>query len=369
MKYPDLQVLYGANAYSELVSRLFNAFDESVKKGKLKFTPGMEGHRLTYSDDVMEESGRITCLEHIILGSRICLQMFIERIANDIVSQSFTCDKSTAIDLDEIVSGNLNWTANGFIPRDSIVVCVNDGLEYVIEIKDWEMTFYSKNSFLNDKAQAEIRNFIFAKSPVKQVIEFETGNIIVLSSIPDDILDFIKNQYVNSLHEFKGRNWNKSFGEMLKGFGILRTPTQMGGTVFYDNGCLIVGTIDEECESTVETPDIIGYVDNSTWQTLVMDQSDAIKLIMKARNADYSNARLQLDRIVEKFGAVCLDIIPGTYNAYYIPEMNEGSGYDTKIVFPDVNIKGYEHLIPDMIITAHELKTTRPIDTDHIFKK
>ena len=234
MKYIDLQASYGTDAYSKLVELLFHAFDENIKTGKFKFTPGMEGHRLTYPDDVMEESGRITCLEHIALGSRICLQMFIERIANDIVAQSLACGKNTIIGLDEIISGTLNWTVNGFIPKESIVVCVNDGLEYVIEIKDWEMTFYSKKDFLKDKAQAEITCFTFAKSPVKQVIEFETGNIIVLSSIPDDILDFIKNQYTKSLHKFKGRNWNKFFGEMLKKFGILRTPTQMGGNVFYD---------------------------------------------------------------------------------------------------------------------------------------
>ena len=128
---------------------------------------------------------------------------------------------------------------------------------------------------------------------------------------------------------------------------------------------IIVGSIDEECETSVEVPNILGYVDNFTWQTLVMDQSDAIKLIMLARNVDYSNAKSQLDQIVEEFEAIRLDIPPGTYNAYYIPEMNEGSGYDTKIVFPDVDINGYVHLIPDMIVTAHELKTTRPIDTDN----
>lgn len=367
MKYQDFKEQYRDQTEEEIRKRLadviFNAFHKIIMADRFVVTDGIEGHRIR---DISETADTKN------------LRLFAQALAYDIENQSVQTAhlrkitdgkyQSVDIDIDDIFAGDLKWDINSaFHPERSALLCQNDGKKYIMEMQNWHMTLYDRKEWIENKKRVEIDVFDYDRSPVKEVFEFKTGDMIALNFLPKDLSDYIEGHYDQSIYNFIGRDWNKFQGEMLKPFGILRTPTHIGGTLVASGHNLVTGFLDtpfgfnsSECEP--EVPNIVGEIETGQWQTLIMDRADAIDLLMKARNIDASDAETQLDFIVNKLGGANFKLPGGTYNVYYIPDMNEGASYDTKSIFPKVNVECYHQITPDMIITKDELEVTRPID-------
>lgn len=367
MKYQDFKEQYKGQTEEEvrghLADVIFNAFHKIIMADRLVVTEGVEGHRIK---DISETSDTKN------------LRLFTQRLAQDIENQSVQTAnlrkitdgkyQSVDIDIDDILAGNLEWDINSvFSPERSVALCQNDGKKYIMEMQNWHLTFYDKEEWVKNKKRVEIHAFDYDRSPVKEVIEFKTGDMIALNFLPRDLEDFIEGHYEQSTYDLIGRDWNKFQSEMLKPFGILRTPTHIGGTLVASGHNLVTGFLDtpfgfNSSEHDPEVPNIVGEIGTGKWQTLIMDHADAIDLLMKARNIDASDAEAQLDLIINELGGANFKLPSGTYNVYYIPDMNEGASYDTKSIFPKVNVECYQQITPDMIITKDELEVTRPID-------
>lgn len=355
-------------ATKELSQLIAKAFIENIDK--IQITNQIEGHKIrlfsnfeTYKEDKQ------------LLESRII--NFAQKITSDIVNQSDTIDmmrqllgdkyKEEKIDINQILLGNLDWNKKTvFNPSSTILECGNDGKKYIFSMQDWNVKFYDYNDFVIKHQKNDIQVFKYGNAPVKEKIEFSTGNLLIFNYLPKEINDYLESNFEDSLYNYKGRDWNKFLGEMNLAVGIVRTPTHIGGNVLLDKNNIVTGII-----TTYTEPDnFIGQTDTGVWQTLIADEDALTKLVMSALKINKDNAIKYIDTNIynEQSGIKC-HVTPGIYNIAYIPEMNSCGDNDMKKIYGQQNIKGYEQINPDIFITEHEIAINHVIDDIKVISK
>lgn len=331
-------------AEESLKTEFFLKFKEAVNQGKVKFNSTIQGHKFVLGlDDIVKEDTRMRYFTDNIIDMII--------YADDKISFLRTLnlkEKIKSPDIDKLLKGNLEWIdskING-LPFDvSRMTCLNDGKKYISELKDWSISFVTKIKnkktpmipYANDNAALEFK----ANIP--------TGDVVAMNFLPRDMDDFIFNQFKTSQYSLNGRDWQEFMSEGMNAFGVVRTPTHIGGSLFPKKDGIITGYIDYE---DIEDHSTHKYVETDVWQTLMVDKQNLLKLFMLTYECDYARAEECFEELKEEQHIEEIKINPGDYYFYFIPEMNDGD--DTQPTFGNENIIP-EHVNPEGILINHKL--------------
>lgn len=343
-------------ALTQLHSDIYNAFIQNIKN--ISLPESAKGHKTILFKDmkIVQED----------------LSIYVQSIVNDIEYQHIVNEslssfdiKTSSIDINQLLSGNLDWIPNNktsFKPDYSLLTCVNDGQKYILSMNNWKMDFYNYSDFIYQKEKNKIKPFEYEKSLVHSTIDFPTGNLIAFNYLPREISDYIENNFKKSRQQFYGRNWDKFIGETLLAVNILRTPAYTGCSVLKNKNNVVIGNIKNT--SSANSPLYVGDTEHDVWQTLVADKESLKKLISVALNKNEKQTQEYIDDIIFTQIAVGFRITPGTYNVYYYPIMNSDINEKKESLYGDF-CKTHEFLNlvnPDMVITQEKIQPPFQLD-------
>jgi len=343
-------------ALEQLHSEIYNAFMQNIEK--IFVTKNAEGHQ------TMLFNGNALKIDD--------LSFYIQKIVNDIdyqhvvnqsiLESSVSNIKTPYLDIDQLLLGNLQWEYNiSFKPDSSLLTCLNDGEKYILEMKNWNMDFYNFIDFVRKKEKVYIKPFEYDKSLVHSTIDFPSGNLIVFNSLPREITDYIESNFTQSRYLLHGREWDKFIGEILLSVNILRAPSSLGCSVFRDTDNIVIGNM--ENTSSAYSNLYIGDTEHDVLQTLVADKTSLKNLISVALNKNEKQTQDYIDDIIFTQIATGFKVAPGTYNAYYYP--NVEADIKREPLYGDfLERHKFSNLVnPDMVITQETIQPLFKLDT------
>lgn len=357
MNYTEYSKGFNTNdeALKQLHLDIYQAFCNNIDK--ISITQNAVGHQtLLFDGTTLTEED---------------LKIYVQNIVNDIEYQHIVNEslssldiKTSSININQLLLGNLDWTPHikTFKPDSSLLSCLNDGQKYLLSMDNWKMDFYSYPDLIHKKEKVKMKPFEYDKSLVHSTIDFPTGNLIAFNYLPEEISDYIEDNFQKSRYQFHGRDWDKFLGETLLAANILRTPAYTGCSAFKNRDNVVIGNI--ENTSSANSHLYIGDTEHDIWQTLVADKASLKTLISVALNKNEKQTQEYLDNLIFTQMAVGFRITPGTYNVYYYPKMESDINEKRESLYGDF-LKNHEfsNLVnPDMVITQETIQPLEKLD-------
>lgn len=342
-------------ASKQLHSDIYNAFMQNISY--ISLPENVKGHKtILFNDMEINQED---------------LSLYVQYIVNDIEYQHVVNEslssldiKTSSIDINQLLLGNLDWTLHikTFKPDSSLLSCLNDGKKYLLSMDNWKMDFYSYPDLIHKKEKVKIKPFEYDKSLVHSTIDFSTGNLIAFNYLPREISDYIEDNFQKNRYQYHGRNWDKFLGESLLSANILRTPAYTGCSAFKNKDNVVIGNI--ENTSSANSHLYIGDTEHDVWQTLVADKASLKTLISVALNKNEKQTQEYIDDLIFTQMAVGFRLTPGTYNVYYYPVMNSDINEKRESLYGDFcETHGFSNLVnPDMVITQEIIQPLEKLD-------